>query len=177
MALEFASGASTVLTTVDLRGRAALPAGPGVTKFFTVDMAAVNGSTHMLTALCTASSAATAPLKTAPEAVTAVGASGRANVVSLNEIPLVPPSHMVLPPATVHATVATKPNVDGSVDVALKADKTALYVILTTLAHGRFSDNAFALTGSTVVQFVPFGALDLGTLSKTLRVEHLQQNL
>jgi len=33
MALEFASGASTVLTTVDLRGRAALPAGPGVTKF------------------------------------------------------------------------------------------------------------------------------------------------
>ena len=49
---------------------------------------------------------------------------------------------------------------------------------LTTLAHGRFSDNAFALApGDTTIQFVPFGGLEEPSLRKSLRVKHLQQAL
>jgi hypothetical protein len=52
------------------------------------------------------------------------------------------------------------------------------YVVLTTLAHGRFSDNAFLLLpGNTIVTFVPFAPLDLPTLTSTLRVEHVAQYL
>ena len=46
----------------------------------------------------------------------------------------------------------------------------ALYVTLTTAAHGRFSDNAEMIGGSKLVQFIPFGELIAG-LTKTLRVE------
>ena len=58
--------------------------------------------------------------------------------------------------------------------VALASSAVALFATLTTLAHGRFSDNAFLLlpVGKTV-QFVPFGELDLDTLKSTLRVEHV----
>ena len=60
----------------------------------------------------------------------------------------------------------------------------AMYVMLTTLAAGRFSDNAFMLSSiegaaagggsgfSRMVSFVPFGDLDLGGLENSLRVEH-----
>ena len=108
----------------------------------------------------------------------AVGASGAADA-SLNEILLAPPAALALPPAAVSATVAKTANADGTVDVTLKANATALYVTLTTAAQGRFTDNAFAVTAAAaqVVQFVPFDGFDKGELERTLRVEHLAERL
>ena len=43
---------------------------------------------------------------------------------------------------------------------------------MTTLAHGRFSDNAFAMAaGRWKVSFIPFGRLMLDELRSSLRVE------
>jgi hypothetical protein len=64
--------------------------------------------------------------------------------------------------AAVSAAVASSPNGDGSVTITLSADKTALFVTLTTAAAGRFSDNAIiVLPGSTTLTFIPWGALDI----------------
>ena len=83
-----------------------------------------------------------------------------------------------LPNATVTATVGT-PAADGSsVPITVSADAVALFVGLTTAAHGRFSRNFFVMSaGSTVVDFVPFGALDDAALKATLRVEHVRNHL
>ena len=98
--------------------------------------------------------------------------------ISVNEILLAPPKDLKLPAATVSATVAPRANADGTVDVELHASAAALYVTLTTLAHGRFSDNAFAMAkGQATVQFLPIGPPDVALLERTLRVEHLQANL
>ena len=89
---------------------------------------------------------------------------------------LVPPAQLTgLKTANVTIkSIAATPNADHSVDITVTAKYTALYVTLTTAAHGRFSDNAFlALPGDTVVQFYPFGPLDMKTLSASLRVEDL----
>ena len=82
---------------------------------------------------------------------------------------------MRLPKANVTFKVATTAAADSTVAISLTTDAVALYVILTTRAHGRFSDNAFALLpGTTTVHFVPFGKLDLPTLTASLRLEHLE---
>ena len=83
-----------------------------------------------------------------------------------------------MPAADVDAAVASAANPDGSIDVTVTASSTALFVTLTTLAHGRFSDNSFAMSpGAVTLQFLPFGALDAALLRKSLRVEHLRQLL
>lgn len=51
----------------------------------------------------------------------------------------------------------------GTVPITLLSTHTALYVTLTTLAQGRFSDNAF----------IAWGELDRALLRKSLRVESL----
>jgi beta-mannosidase len=46
-------------------------------------------------------------------------------------------------------------------------------VTLTTLAQGRFSDNAFCMTPGTItIDFIPFAGFDLTELKSSLRVEH-----
>jgi hypothetical protein len=58
------------------------------------------------------------------------------------------------------------------------SSSTALYVTLTTRAHGRFSDNAFAMPpGERQLTFVPLGTPDPKGLAASLRVEHLQPYL
>ena len=62
----------------------------------------------------------------------------------------------------------------------MTAATLALYVVLTTTQHGRFSDNAFLLESGTtrVVEFISWAsAMDLAALKRTLRVEHLYDNL
>ena len=50
---------------------------------------------------------------------------------------------------------------------------TRRFVTFTTLAQGRFSDNAFCMTrGSLTVDFVPFAGFDIAELKSSLRVEH-----
>jgi beta-mannosidase len=79
-----------------------------------------------------------------------------------------------LPPATVTAAVGA-PAADGTVPITLTASATALFVHLTTLAQGRFSDNSLILLpGNTVVSFLPWGPLDVGLLTTSLRVEHVK---
>jgi hypothetical protein len=97
-------------------------------------------------------------------------------VVSEHVLQLVTPEFIRVPDAALSLQVAAAANADGSIDVAVSSDRVALWVTLTTLAQGRFSDNAFFLpAGTKTVQFVPFSsstaAQDLGALTASLRVE------
>ena len=97
-------------------------------------------------------------------------------VVSEHMVQLVTPEHIRVPAAKVSFKVAPKANADGTIDIAVTSDKVALWVTLTTLAQGRFSDNAFFLPAATkTVQFVPFSPstapFDLAVLQASLRVE------
>jgi hypothetical protein len=90
----------------------------------------------------------------------------------------VAPKHATLPEATVSFKVG------ASGDITLTTTATALYVVLTTAAVGRFSDNAILLEAGVpqVIDFVSWnaGGLDaaqLAVLRSSLRVEHLQENL
>jgi len=169
--LSISSGELTTLTTLDLTGDAALSPGAGVTRFFNVSLAEVSPQDHMLVATCSSTAQPHGiPLSGLGLRVPHAGA-----LISLNEILLAPPSALDLPATTVTSTVSSTPNAEGSVDVTLATAATALFVTLTTAAQGRFSDNAFALRpGTSTIQFVPWGALDLELLKSTLRVEHLQ---
>jgi len=188
-AVEFQSGATTNLKTATMQ----LGVGAGTSARFTVDLSNIGNATHMLTAAvypyCAhdragggrrCSSAELAARQHEPRHIAPVGAAAGSGPASFNEILLAPPKDLVLPSATVTATIAPSANADGTIDISLDATKTALFVTLTTLAQGRFSDNAFALVpGSTAVTFVPTlgTTLDRTLLEKTLRVEHLVENL
>lgn len=88
---------------------------------------------------------------------------------------LTPPYNMLLPAATVTFSIGA-PAADNSVPITITTDKTALFVVLTTLAQGRFSDNAIhILPGSTTVEFLPWGPLELDVLKSSLRLEHIAQ--
>jgi len=98
-------------------------------------------------------------------------------VISHHVLALAPPVNLTLSSTSISFAVA--PNSLGGADITLTTTGgVAAYAVLTTLAHGRFSDNAmFLLPGSTVVQFIPFGSLQLSQLTSTLRVECAQTYL
>ena len=78
---------------------------------------------------------------------------------------------MQLPNATVTVTVS-------GLEVTVTTDKPAMWVMLTTAAHGRFEDNAFLLRkGSRTLQFVAFVAGQEDSLRDTIRVEHVAQHV
>lgn len=103
------------------------------------------------------------------------------HTVHENLIPLTSPEKMRLPPANVTATVS-------GLTVRVSTDLPALWVVLTTAAHGRFEDNAFLLRGgedgdgggggggSRTLEFIPFLPEQEEVLRKTLRVEHVAQH-
>ena len=104
---------------------------------------------------------------------------------SWSTVPFQPPKHMQLEPANVNWSLG-QPAADGShVPITLTSNATALYVVLTTAASGRFSDNSLLLEGGAAgvrqVHFLPWdGPIDeekMALLRSTLRVEHLAQNL
>ena len=103
--------------------------------------------------------------------------------VSHNVLPFVPPKAMLVPQADVVAAVKL---VDGKPAIELSTNATALFVVLTTKANGRFSDNAFLLEKTaqpTQVFFEPWDdaadavATAMSDLKASLRVEHLEENL
>ena len=148
-----------VATAVYTEPALTLPAGPGASSFFTID-AGIDGHDYVLRAR-----------------VTDVAS---AETLTDNLIPLLPPANWTTLPRDATDTFAVAPaaNADGSVDIALSTDKTAAYVTLTTLAQGRFTDNAFLLLPSepTTVRYMPFwgsSASDYQTLVATLRLEHV----
>jgi hypothetical protein len=65
------------------------------------------------------------------------------------------------------------------VPITVTAPAPSLYVQLTTLASGRFSQNSFSLisTLTQTVSFFPSDPLDLPLLISSLRAEHLGQYL
>lgn len=73
-------------------------------------------------------------------------------LVTRNILPFVPPKAMTLPTgAKVTATVDTNMVGTERVPIVVSASKAALFVVLTTAAPGRFSDNAFLLAKSESV--------------------------
>ena len=82
--------------------------------------------------------------------------------------------------AAVTATVASVDEENGTASITLvsKSEGVALYVWLSTLAHGRFEDNGFMLLpGTATLDFIAFGSLDSQSLQASLRVEHLGEHL
>jgi hypothetical protein len=97
-------------------------------------------------------------------------------LISEHMVQLVRPKEIVVPVATLTLKVADSPNADGTIDIAVKSNKVALWVTLTTRAQGRFSNNAFFLPATTkTVQFIPFSpstaSNDYAVLSASVRVE------
>ena len=95
-------------------------------------------------------------------------------------LPFVPPKQMRLPAANVTVTIAAA--AAGTAAITLSSNATALYVVLTTAAPGRFEDNSVLLERGypLTIGFVPWGEsdpFDLALLKSTLRVEHLAENL
>ena len=93
-------------------------------------------------------------------------------VMSSHPVLFSEPKNLKLPAAHVTFTVggdASKPI------ITVSTDHIALYVTLTTLAQGRFSDNAFLLLpGEVQIEFLPFAGFDLVELKTSLRVEHVE---
>lgn len=103
-------------------------------------------------------------------------------VMSTNVLPFQPPVAMALPPAHVQFTIGQVPMGSLSVPIEVTASAAALFVVLSTQAQGRFSDNFFLVEPSvpTKVTFIPWSPLDSATynsLKTTLRVEHLAENV
>lgn len=89
------------------------------------------------------------------------------------------PSELQLPSAELKLEIG-EVGPSGSVPVTISASKPALYVMLTTLAQGRFSKNAVLVPSAeepVTLSFLPFGHLDMELFRKSLRVEDLASNM
>lgn len=134
-----------------------LPAGAGVLQWFHSDeVAALNGSTHILESIVTSSDG---------------------SVASSNVIPFATPEKMMLAKSNVVVTAVTKEN--GDMVAHVTTDAVAMYVTLTTLAHGNFEDNSFLLVPpGRDVKFLPAAPSPHGSMKEcfsafanSLRVE------
>lgn len=147
---NFGTGVGVVVT----KKRVELPEGPGVVQWFTASLPADRNSTSVISTV------------TDVEGI----------VISEHLIQLSKPRDMRVPVANVTFKVAKAVNMDGTIDITVSSRTVALFVTLTTLAQGRFSDNVFFLPATTkIIQFIPFSPLtaskDLETLQSTLRIE------
>jgi hypothetical protein len=97
---------------------------------------------------------------------------------SVNVLPFVQPKVMQLPVASVVAIVGDEAGAGGA-EITVSSTATAMFVVLTTTEHGRFSDNAMLIEAGAPRQivFVSWGALNITALKRSLRVEHLAENL
>jgi hypothetical protein len=98
---------------------------------------------------------------------------------STNLLPFLPPKAMRLPEANVTAIVSVVNTSADAAQVTLSTNATALYVVLTTQAAGRFEDNSVLLEVGhpRTIAFIPWAPMDAALLQRTLRVEHLADNL
>ena len=100
--------------------------------------------------------------------------------ITSNLSPLVAPANLSTPQTSVHVSVSPTVNPDGSVDITVASHpSTALFVVLTTQAPGRFSQNGFFVLPSSpvIIRFIPWEPLDISLLVSSLRVDHLGANL
>ena len=166
-ALQLIDGTKTVLTTKTFQ----LAQGAGVSAHFNVDLKGLDLASIVLIATCYNFCDG----YNGSEKHRCVDSSP----LSVNEMLFVPPKALQLQQTTVSATVvAQDASTDGSIPIILTARATAVFVVLTTLAQGRFSDNAFTLLpGNTTITFIPHGPGQRDLLVQSLRVEHMQENL
>ena len=108
------------------------------------------------------------------------GSDTSEGLASWSTVPFVAPKDMALPAAVVSITVADRPPAGAeTVDIVLRSTGgAALYVVLTTQAAGRFSDNVLLLEAGTPrsLSFLAWGALDYDLFKSSVRVEHLAEN-
>jgi hypothetical protein len=174
-ALDVATGATHALNSTAV----ALPAGAGAAAWLCAGAGSPRGGGG-----CAGWPALLAPLGLAPDTAvlqTALRDGAGATVYSSFELLATPAALLPALPAAPRVDAAVgAPAPDGSsVPVTVSASGTALFVTLTTAAHGRFSENFFILAAGAqrVVDFLPFAALDVATLKATLRVEHVRSYL
>lgn len=149
---NFRTAAMTTLLTTQLD----LPAGAGAVRWLQVPaVGGLDGTQAILEAALTDANGAP---------------------VSRNVIPLATPEKMVLRPA--HVSVSASRAADGGFEARVRAEAVAVFVTLTTLAHGRFEDNAFLLRPpGRIVHFLPLDASPheheeaFEVFSQSLRVE------
>jgi len=145
--VAFSTGKAESVKSVKLD----MPAGAGTIQWFDLG-SPVNGMQEMLL-------------------VTVTDATGA--VMCDNPVAFAHPKNMTLPHATVKLSVGAQEMEGMPVPILLSSDHFALYVTLTTLAQGRFEDNAFVmLPGTRVINFLPFEGFSLVELEASLRVEH-----
>lgn len=151
--VELSTGATAVWATLPVT----VAPGPGAVTWATPNATLPNATTTLL--------------------VARLLEDGAATPFDEHVIHMTAPANLAVTRAAVSAVVAAAPNADGSVDIAVSADAVALFVTLTAMAPGRFTDNAFLLVPSApvTVQWVPFVAgdadVDYALLKATLRVE------
>ena len=134
-----------------LTRRVALAPGPAVLERFSVPLGAVDATRSVLLITCVDDAGVT---------------------VSSSELILARPGDLRLPAARIKYKARGR-------EVVLETNATALFVVLTTRAPGRFADNAFALLPGRprTLSFLPFGAFDAGLFGSSLRVEHLGERV
>lgn len=166
-AIDLATGASDVIH----HEMVSLPAGPGVRKWFAPDAGALpDPTTH---ALVVSDSEGTEML---------------ASLAPLNAMALKPAKVSCTVGGGGGAAVAAQGDDDAddggkeaeAISVTCTSDAVAVYVVLTTAAHGRFEPNAFVLGNSSrEVKFLPWNGNGTtskedveGLLRSSLRVDH-----
>jgi hypothetical protein len=148
---HFGTGAGVSVLTKHVE----MAAGPGTIEWFDADLPAGNTTSVISTVR-----------------------NAKGDLMSEHMVQQVKPMYMRVPVAKLSFKIAEVANKDGTIDIAVSSDKVALWVTLTTLAQGHFSDNAFFLPATTkTVQFIPNSQStaneDLRMLKGTLRIEDL----
>ena len=152
-AVELATGATREWATLPF----AAAAGPGAVAWAAPNATLPNATTTLL--------------------VASLLEDGAAAPFDEHVVHLTAPVNLAVRRAALTATVAGAPNADGTVDIAVASDAVALFVTLTAMAPGRFSDNAFLLLPGAprTIVWTPFvegdPAEDYALLNATLRVE------
>jgi beta-mannosidase len=146
---HFGTGAGAVVVSKPVE----MLAGPGALEWFNADLPPGNTSSIISTVH-----------------------NAEGEVMSEHMVQLVKPMELRVPLAELSFKIAPTAKKDGTIDIAVSSTKVALWVTLTTLAQGRFSDNAFLLPAtSRTIQFVPnspsTAATDLQVLKASLRIE------
>lgn len=153
--VDLASGVSSVWDELPI----SVPAGPGAVFWVTPNATMPNVTTTLLVAKLL-EDGATVPFDEHVMHLTA-------------------PVNLNVTKATVTTSLASAPNADGSVNITVVSDAVALFVTLTSMAPGRFSDNAFLLLPSTprLIVWTAFldgdAPSDYALLKASLRVEDL----
>ena len=95
------------------------------------------------------------------------------SVASTHPVLYAAPKDLRLPKANVQFALSDADKSAPSISVT--TDAVALFVTFTTLAQGRFSDNAFLLMPGAprTLSFLPFEGFDFDELESSLRVEHV----